>query len=376
MTWRSDTRRRSNAASRRRHDPKLPILKAAANVATTDLGWKDFLLSRKAKVQTNESIQQVSDKLKVVEQQMQQLPKGRQQVRRLHQLRRTRDLLRRQLRSLYAEEAAMEMDNRIRPFAREHVQLNGNEAKETQTALLQECVRLVLDKAPSVQVVNEEICQYCKLPMKYDMQQAYMVCEQCGNSVRHIDVTSASTQYGDEVEFSTFLYKRSGHFNALMQETQAKCSTTAPMPVIVKIMDQLAKERVGKDDLHLITRSKVKDIMKELKMDNKYYKLSTQIASTLTGKPPPHMTPEQEQRLNIMFASIQLPFERHCPPDRSNFFSYKFCMYKCCELLGYTEFLQHFDLLKGTKKLAKQDEMWKKICEDLDWEYKRSVAQK
>lgn len=375
MTWRSDTKRRASTTSRRsaanKNDSKLHILKTG----TTDLGWKDFLLSHKSKAQ-KETVQQVNAKLQVVEQLLAELPKGRQQVRRQHQLRRTRDLLRRQLRSIYSDEAAMEIDNRIRPFAREHVQLEGGDSKETQAELLQECVRLVLDKAPSVQVVNEELCQYCKLPMKYDMQQAYMVCEQCGNSVRHIDVTSASTQYGDEVEFSTFLYRRSGHFASLMQETQAKCSTTAPMSVMVKIMDQLYKERVGLSELSTITTDKVKNIMKQLKMHNKYYRLSTQIASTLTGLSPPRMTPEQEQRLNIMFASIQLPFERHCPPDRKNFFSYKFCMYKCCELLGYTEFLPLYSLLKGRKKLDKQDEMWKKICEDLDWEYKRSVPQK
>lgn len=35
-----------------------------------------------------------------------------------------------------------------------------------------------------------------------------------------------------------------------------------------------------------------------------------------------------------MFAEIQEPFERNCPPNRKNFLSYGYTLYKFCELLG------------------------------------------
>lgn len=372
MTWKSDGRRR--ASSRRESALRMRFKSSTSTAAskTTDLGWRHFLESQKKPVESRDQLKEAADQLLQLDHELNRLPKGRQYIRRAQQLRRARELLRKHQRALYTEQAAMEMDSRIRPFVREHAV--EQDAQQQQT-LLDECVKLVCAESPSVQVVNEEMCKDCNIPMTYDMQQAFMICPQCGLSVKHIDVTAASTQYGDEVEFSTFLYKRTTHFTALLQQSQAKCSTTAPMPVMEKIMEQLMRERFGPDDLHLITKEKVKNIIKELKL-NKYYQLCTMIAYTLNGKTPPRMTPEQEQRLNIMFASIQLPFERHCPPDRKNFFSYNFCMFKCCELLGYTEFLPLYGLLKGPKKLQKQDEMWKKICEDLDWEFKRSVPPK
>jgi hypothetical protein len=50
--------------------------------------------------------------------------------------------------------------------------------------------------------------------------------------------------------------------------------------------------------------------------------------------------------------------------------NYRGChRYKICQLCGYDEFLPHFPLLKGPRKLAEQDQMWERICEDLDWEF-------
>ena len=374
--WRSDSRRKtSTTVSRRRPPPNKPLrLRLKANKKPpTDLGWCHFLQHQKQKTSDKDRLHHAQKQLEQVDSLLEGLSQERCNLRRKRQLRRIRDQIKEKIRVIQSDEEAMELDSRIRPYVRQYTTAND---KIDQDILLQDCVQSVLYKTPSVSVVNEEMCPDCKLPMRYNMQQAIMVCSGCGRSESHIDVTSASTQYGDEVEFSTFLYKRATHFNALMQNSQAKGSTTAPMSVMTKIMDQLYKERVGSGDLDTITRDRVRNIIRELKLDNKYYALSIQIACTLNGKAPPRMTPEQEQRLNIMFANIQLPFEKHCPPDRKNFFSYSFCMYKCCELLGYTEFLPLYSLLKGKKKLDKQDEMWKKICDELDWEFKRSVAQK
>jgi len=89
--------------------------------------------------------------------------------------------------------------------------------------------------------------------------------------------------------------------------------------------------------------------------------------------PAPKLPPELENRLKAMFVEIQKPFDRHCPPDRKNFLSYSYTLYKFCELLGEDEYLQYFQLLKCSKKLYNQDQIWKKICKELRWEFIPSV---
>jgi hypothetical protein len=44
-----------------------------------------------------------------------------------------------------------------------------------------------------------------------------------------------------------------------------------------------------------------------------------------------------------------------------------------CELLGEDDYLPCFQLLKSKEKLYKQDQMWKSICKELQWEWIKTV---
>ena len=70
------------------------------------------------------------------------------------------------------------------------------------------------------------------------------------------------------------------------------------------------------------------------------YEHTNAICNILNGVPPPKLSPELEARLKAMFAEIQEPFERNCPPNRKNFLSYSFSLYKMCELLGEDHLLR------------------------------------
>lgn len=74
----------------------------------------------------------------------------------------------------------------------------------------------------------------------------------------------------------------------------------------------------------------------------KYYEHTHAICNVLNGVPPPKLSPELEARLKAMFAEIQEPFERNCPPNRKNFLSYSFTLHKMCELLGEVSRLESF----------------------------------
>lgn len=70
-----------------------------------------------------------------------------------------------------------------------------------------------------------------------------------------------------------------------------------------------------------------------------------------------------------MFAQVQQPWDETKPPTRCNFMNYKHCIHKMLELLGEDQYLKHFPLLKAPSKRYDQDQMWKKMCEKLQWEY-------
>ena len=110
-----------------------------------------------------------------------------------------------------------------------------------------------------------------------------------------------------------------------------------------------------------------KEILKKLGY-NKYYEHIAFIKDKL-GIKPPVMSPELEDKLCNLFIEIQPAFSKFCPDDRVNFLNYYHTAYKLCELLGETQYLEMFPLLKDKEKRIEQDEIWKKICEELDWEF-------
>jgi hypothetical protein len=80
-----------------------------------------------------------------------------------------------------------------------------------------------------------------------------------------------------------------------------------------------------------------------------------------------------EDKLRMMFKHIEKAWEKNKPADRKNFLSYSYTLYKMCELLGEDEYLPCFQLLKSKEKLYKQDQMWKAICKELQWEWIKTI---
>ncbi len=52
-----------------------------------------------------------------------------------------------------------------------------------------------------------------------------------------------------------------------------------------------------------------------------------------------------------------------------DFLNYYYTIYKLCELLGQTQYLPYFPMLKDRDKRIEQDEIWKKICMELNWDF-------
>jgi len=227
---------------------------------------------------------------------------------------------------------------------------------------------------PAVFVVQGDVCESCNVTMVVMATEALLKYPRCSHTRPYLQATSSRIPYGEEVEFVSFSYKRQNHFQEWLNAIQAKENTEVPVSVIDDVMEYLYHKN-GIRSVAQITQTNLRYALKQMGM-RKQYDHTMQIYVSITGKHPPRFSTFQEEQLRIMFEAIQGPFQKHCPPERKNFLSYSYCLYKFCELVGYDHFLQYFMLLKGVEKLRKQDIIFKKICTEMDWQFIPSYKEK
>jgi CII-binding regulator of phage lambda lysogenization HflD len=211
---------------------------------------------------------------------------------------------------------------------------------------------------------DNDLCDRCnKGEMIKVVQDGIMLCNVCfASKVYFVDNDKPSYKEPPK-EISFYAYKRINHFREILSQFQAKESTDIPNDIIDKIKNQIKKERIQLSEL---TNKKTKEVLKKLGF-NKYYEHIPFIKDRL-GIKPPIMSPILEETLCNLFMDIQIPYSKYCPNDRVNFLNYYYTLYKLCELLGEYSYLPHFPMLKDQKK-TEQDEIWKKICYELKWEF-------
>ena len=81
-------------------------------------------------------------------------------------------------------------------------------------------------------------------------------------------------------------------------------------------------------------------------------------------------------RIEMMFKAIESPFRKYKPPERRNFFNYKYLLLKFFELINRPDLCIHLEYLKSKEKLRQHDEIWKKICADFKWKFIPSIRRK
>ena len=225
------------------------------------------------------------------------------------------------------------------------------------------------DNSHDVELVKtDHVCTRCgSSALMEDVRSSDVICNQCGNCQQYIgeELTYKEEQESSEIVFNN-AYKRDNHLNEWILQFQGKESTTIPPEVLTQLRIELKKEKIM--DLKLITPTKIKTLLRKLRY-SKYYEHATYIANSLTGIKPPVMSIQLDAKIRQMFREIQEPFERVCPANRSNFLSYSYVIYKFCELLEEDDYLPYFPLLKSKDKLKQQDDIWKNICKELQWQY-------
>ena len=214
-------------------------------------------------------------------------------------------------------------------------------------------------------VFETDICQYCGrgelIPIDHE---GIMVCNNCHKHVQYLVENEKPSYKEPPKEACFYAYKRINHFREILAQFQAKETTQIPEEVLENIKNQIRKERI---EVKSLNNKKAKEILKKLGY-NKYYEHIPFIKDKL-GIKPPVMTPDLEDSLCNLFMEIQGPYAKFCPDDRVNFLNYYYTVYKLCELLDQTQFLPYFPMLKDREKRIEQDEIWKQICEELNWEF-------
>lgn len=218
--------------------------------------------------------------------------------------------------------------------------------------------------------IKLQVCKNCNSSNIYiDHHQSEDICTDCGLSEYFL---GEELTYKEEQEhwhcekIVNNSYKRDNHLNEWILQFQGQETTNIPDEVIEQLRSEFKKQKIK--DVNEITQTKVKQLLKKLRL-SKYYEHATYITNIINGLNPPSMPNQLEERLRYMFKEIQEPFEKHCPKNRSNFLSYSYVLYKFCELLEEDEYLPYFPLLKSKEKLRQQDVIWKGICSELQWEY-------
>lgn len=214
-------------------------------------------------------------------------------------------------------------------------------------------------------VRETDICQSCfkgeMIPLD---DEGLLICNICAVNVPYLIENEKPSYKEPPKEVCFYAYKKINHFKEILAQFQGKETTQIPDEVIEQIQQQIKKERIT---LEQLTHHKTKEILKKLGF-NKYYEHIAFIKNKL-GIKPPVFSPELEDTLCNLFMEIQSPYSKTCPDYRVNFLNYYYVLFKFCELLEETQYLHDIPLLKDREKLIEQDETWKKMCVELNWEF-------
>ena len=239
--------------------------------------------------------------------------------------------------------------------------------RQRKAAILDEFLTEVSRAPARVAMATRDECPRCASHTKLLLcaAKSLMTCPTCGYAVTYLDATSSSTAFDDVVDYSQDSYKRINHYTRHIALCQGKEAHRVPDDILHTVMKDLY-HRQGVRSADEITFLRVRESLRKLKL-RKAYDHAVQVAGRLIGRPPPRVTPLQEEKLKAMFLKMQPAFQRHAPSNRTNFLSYSYVLYRSFQILGLTHMIDSVCLLKGRDKLEANDAIWARMSEDLGW---------
>lgn len=210
--------------------------------------------------------------------------------------------------------------------------------------------------------IKDSICDDCKIVL--DISNGFASCSNCGATKQCLQqATELSYKEQQEMDYRPqFTYQKETHLDEWLRRFTAKEHKNIPQEVLDKVIMEADKERIK--DLKKLTEDKVKKYLKKLEL-NDYYDNVISIINRINNRPPFVLTQEIETKIKTMFQQIQAPFEKYKTSKRKNMISYSYILHQFFQILDLPEFAKYFSLLKSADKLRQNDEVFKKIVEEM-----------
>lgn len=221
---------------------------------------------------------------------------------------------------------------------------------------------------------NIDLCTNCNNLMYYTCGE--FVCSHCGLTIQSCTIEDYNEiPYKEIVELDNrtpYRYDKITHLEDHLNRIEAVEQVQIPQEVLDKVLIEMEKERLS---LSRLKEKKVKLYLKKHNLTD-YYGNLTLIVNKLNGRKPLKFESETRQKITELFQKTREPYERHKPVGRSSFFSYHYILRQIFLIMGHPEYVNYLQLLKSKEKLRDQDEIFKKIVDELkqtdpqnNWEF-------
>lgn len=210
-----------------------------------------------------------------------------------------------------------------------------------------------------IYVNSNDLCDICHETMEMATELPVMVCPKC-QSTRTCYQGNKTLQNSQCSK-----YVRKVHFRLYLTRFQWRETMVVPIDVIWHVSNFLAQCGFTSKNT---TVADVRWALQELRL-SKYYNNITQVYCRVCNQSPPCLSPDETTKFFQMFDEIQDIYYQLHHQSRTNFLSYQYVMYKLCELQGLYVYLPFFKMLKGDTNLLAHDDIWKEICDILDWTF-------
>lgn len=203
-----------------------------------------------------------------------------------------------------------------------------------------------------VQFITINDCTYCPI---------------CYLETTNIFSKDTNSTNGIEKFKSTYLYKRVSHYISKLDKLVACENTKIPDEIIKMIYDETEKERRSIKNINI---ARIKYYLNKHHL-TKYNENVNQIYKIITGKQLVYIPHIIKNLLIENFTKVDQVLSQLTEEDGNfnNFLNYNYLHYKICEHLKLKEYKNLFPLCKSQDKIYAHDNIWKIICQKLDWEF-------
>lgn len=305
-----------------------------------------------------------------------------------------------------------EFDSRMRPV----MQRLRNSSKQKSGVMIQDAEREVRKRLTKVtdaislqRATVGDMCEDCGVSMRVIANDSLLGCPQCAKT-RVISAVSAPVA---DSEFVAIHYAQKSRLVEWLEFCQGKEYAEPSTDVLDLIMEQLVvqrstgleeyatviaieRERGGpfmdtetsiarldghvprlREKLLAIKPCVVRSAMQNASCSNqdnrlrKFYERAPKYSAYISGFWPLRFTNAQEERIKSLYAVAMPAYEKYRKPSQPNWpGGYAYFLRCLCVLLGWDEFVDHFNISAGQKNVNEREATREKIwTRDLDWEY-------